>query len=93
LDLHKATGREVRGTEPSQGVATKTNAAGRGSGPHCPQAAGPRLGPRRYSVTRVRERGHSLQEIREASNSGRLDGDYKAFKDSTELFLARPAEG
>ena len=29
------------GPQPSQGVACLTNAAGQGSGPHCPQAAGP----------------------------------------------------
>ena len=99
----------------------RTNAAGRGSGPHCPQAAGPRprsrrflfrrvmpdldaqrcraparrlaghaaaLGQRRAScrcatarwtpaaiahariVARLRERGHSLDELREAARSG-----------------------
>ena len=37
----KATGREVGGGSPPQGVANTTNAAGRGSGPHCPRAAGP----------------------------------------------------
>ena len=36
----KATGREVEGGSPPQGVANTTNAAGRGSGPHCPHSGG-----------------------------------------------------
>src|SRR3954454_13444771 len=31
-----------------RGVALRTNAAGRGSGPHCPQAGGPRPRARRF---------------------------------------------
>src|SRR3954452_8375458 len=39
---------------PPRGVALRTNAAGRGSGPHCPQAAGPRLRSRRFLSGRTR---------------------------------------
>ena len=43
------------GGSPPQGVATTTNAAGRGSGPHCPPAAGssPEVPPLSFSVWTV----------------------------------------
>ena len=50
----KATGREVG--SPMRHPARRrprTNAAGRGSGPHCPQAAGPRPRSRRFHVSAV----------------------------------------